>query len=99
MIQLSQIFHLRPFNSQHCQVPVTDGRGNLTEEFRIYVGFIEELFTLWLRGPQPGGELWTCPELGMSHGYHISTDPHPWPDAIVARRSYAGAWRRALKRA
>jgi len=98
LIQLSQIFHLRPFNSQHCQVPVTNGRGRLTLEFRDYIAFVEELFVLWLRGPKPGGELWTCPELGMSHGYHISTDPHAWPDAIVARREYAGAWRRALKR-
>jgi len=99
LIQNSQIFHLRPFNSQHCQVPVTDRRGRLTPEFRDYIGFVEELFTLWLRGPRPGGELWTCPELGMSHGYHVSTDNHPWPDAIVARREYAGAWRRALRRA
>ena len=99
LIQNSQIFHLRPFNSQHCQVPVTDRRGRLTPEFRDYIKFVEELFTLWLRGPRPGGELWTCPELGMSHGYHVSTDPHPWPDAIVARRAYAGAWRRALRRA
>ena len=99
LIQHSQIFHLRPFNSQHCQVPVTNGHGRITEEFRIYLGFVEELFTLWLKGPRPGGELWTCPELGMSHGYHISTDHHPWPDVIVARRAYAGAWRRALKKA
>jgi hypothetical protein len=99
LIQNSQIFHLRPFNSQHCQVQVTNGRGRLTPEFLSYLGFVEELFTLWLRGPRPGGELWTCPELGMSHGYHLSTDHHPWPDVIVARRAYAGAWRRALKRA
>jgi len=98
LIQLSQIFHLRPFNSQHCQVPVTNGHGRLTPEFRDYVAFVEELFTLWLRGPRPGGELWTCPELGMSHGYHVSTDPHPWPDAQVARRAYAAAWKRALAR-
>jgi len=35
----------------------------------------------------------------MSHGYHVSTDPHAWPDAVVARKEYAGAWRRALRRA
>src|ERR1044071_4303917 len=34
LIQHSQMFHLRPFNSQHCQVPVTNGRGTLTPEFR-----------------------------------------------------------------
>ncbi len=99
LIQKSHLFHLRPFNSQHCQVPVTNGRGQLTPEFKDYLAFVEDLFTLWLQGPEPRGELWTCPELGMSHGYHVSTNPLPWPDAIRARKEYAGAWQRALRRA
>ena len=98
LIQASQMFHLRPFNSQHCQVPVTNGRGALTPEFRDYLAFVEDLFALWLAGPQPGGELWVCPEMGMSHGYHVSTDPHAWPEVIRERRELLGAWRRALKR-
>jgi hypothetical protein len=93
------MFHLRPFNSQHCQVPVTNGRGALTPEFEDYLAFTEELFVCWLQGPRPGGELWVCPELGMSHGYHVSTDPHAWPDAVRERRELLGSWRRALKRA
>ncbi len=97
-IRASQMFHLRPFNSQHCQVPVTNGRGSLTPEFRDYIGFVEDLFVCWLAGPRPGNELWVCPELGMSHGYHISTHPHPWPDAVRARREILGAWKRALAR-
>jgi len=98
LIQSSQIFHLRPFNSQHCQVPVTNGRGRLTPEFRDYLTFVEDLLTLWLVGPRPGGELWVCPELGTSVGYNVSTNPPVWADAIRARREYAGAWRRALHR-
>jgi hypothetical protein len=98
LIQSSQMFHLRPFNSQHCQVPVTNGRGRLTPEFRDYLGFVEDLFVCWLAGPRPGGELWACPELGMSHGYHVSTDPHAWPEAIRARQEILGAWRRASTR-
>ena len=98
LIQHSQMFHLRPFNSQHCQVPVTDGRGTLTPEFRDYLAFAEDLFACWLAGPRPGDELWVCPELGMSHGYHVSTDPHAWPDAIRARTELLAAWRRALRR-
>lgn len=98
-IRHSQMFHLRPFNSQHCQVPVTDGRGRLTPEFRDYLAFVEDLFALWLSGPRPENTLWTCPELGCTHGYHVSTNPHPWPDAIAARLAFAGAWKRALKRA
>ncbi|MEY2882184.1 MAG: hypothetical protein RLZZ15_4564, partial [Verrucomicrobiota bacterium] len=98
LIQASQMFHLRPFNSQHCQVPVTNGRGALTPEFRDYLVFVEDLFACWLAGPRPGGELWVCPELGLSHGYHVSTNPPVWPDAIRARKEMLGAWRRALAR-
>jgi hypothetical protein len=98
LIQASQMFHLRPFNSQHCQVPVTNGRGALTPEFRDYIAFVEDLFACWLAGPRPGGELWVCPELGMSHGYHVSVNPHPWPDAVRARTEMLAAWKRALKR-
>jgi hypothetical protein len=99
LIQASQMFHLRPFNSQHCQVPVTNGRGALTSEFRDYLAFVEDLFLCWLDGPRPGNELWVCPEMGMSHGYHLSTDPHAWPEVIRERRELLGAWKRALKRA
>ena len=98
LIQHSQMFHLRPFNSQHCQVPVTNHRGALTPEFRDYLAFTEDLFACWLAGPRPGNELWVCPELGMSHGYHVSTDPHAWPDAIRERTELLGAWQRALRR-
>lgn len=99
LLQASQMFHLRPFNSQHCQVPVTNGRGRLTPEFLDYLAFAEDLFGVWLAGPRPGGELWVCPELGMSHGYHVSTDPHAWPDAIRASRELRRAWKRALSKA
>ncbi len=95
LIQHSQMFHLRPFNGQHCQVPVTDGRGAPTPEFQDYLTFAEDLFACWLAGPRPGNELWVCPELGVSHGYHLSTHPHPWTDAIYARRALVTAWEKA----
>ena len=98
LIQHSQMFHLRPFNSQHCQIPVTNGRGLLTPEFVDYIAFVEDLLALWLRGPQPGGELWVCPEMGMSHGYHVSTNPPVWPDAVRSRKEIQSAWSRALRR-
>lgn len=98
-IQASQMFHLRPFNSQHCQVPVTNGRGKLTPEFVDYIAFVEDLFTLWLRGPRPGNELWACPEMGMSHGYNVSTNPPVWPDVVRSRTEILAAWGKALRRA
>jgi len=99
LIQHSQMFHLRPFNGQHCQVPVTNGRGRLTPEFVDYLAFVEDLFTLWLKGPRPGGELWACPEMGMTHGYHLSTNPPVWPDVVRSRVELLGAWDRARRRA
>ncbi len=98
LIQHSNIFHLRPFNGQHCQVPVTNGKGKLTPEFLDYLAFVEELFVCWLRGPKSGGALWVVPEMGYSHGYYLSGQPHPWIDARAARIEYTGAWHRALKR-
>jgi len=99
MIQLSQILHLRPFNGHHCQVPVTNGKGKLTQEFLDYLAFVEELFLCWLKGPKPRPDLWVCPEMGGSAGYHLSGQPHPWPDAQAARVEYEKAWSQALKRA
>lgn len=98
LIQHSQMFHCRPFNSQHCQVPVTNGRGKLTPEFKDYIGFAEDLFALWLQGPQPRGELWVCPELGTTVGYNVSTNPPVWPDTVRCRTELIVAWRRALRR-
>lgn len=98
LIQHSRMFHCRPFGSQHCQVPVTDGRGRLTPEFRDYIAFAEDLFTVWLEGPKPRGELWVCPELGTTVGYHVSTNPPVWPDTIRCREELLGAWARALRR-
>jgi hypothetical protein len=99
LIQRSRLFHCRPFGSQHCQVPVTNGRGRLTPEFLDYLAFAEDLFTVWLQGPAPRGELWVCPELGTTVGYNVSTNPPVWPDTIRCRAELLEAWRRALRRA
>lgn len=99
LIQHSRMFHCRPFGSQHCQVPVTNGRGRLTPEFRDYLAFAEDLFTVWLQGPKPRGELWVCPEMGTTVGYHVSTNPPVWPDTVRCRDELLGAWSRALRRA
>lgn len=99
LIRHSRLFHCRPFSSQHCQVPVTNGRGRLTPEFLDYIKFAEDLFTVWLQGPKPRGELWVCPELGAVAGYHVSTNPPVWPDTIRCGEELRRAWQRALQRA
>ncbi len=98
LIQRSHLFHCRPFGSQHCQVPVTNGRGRLTPEFQDYLAFAEELFAVWLAGPAPRGELWVCPELGTTVGYNVSTNPPVWPDTVRCRAELQHAWDRARRR-
>jgi hypothetical protein len=98
LIQHSRMFHCRPFGSQHCQVPVTNGKGELTPEFEDYLKFAEDLFAVWLEGPTPRGNLWVCPEMGTTVGYHVSTNPPVWPDTIRCREELIGAWNRARKR-
>ncbi len=96
LIQAARIFHCRPFNGQHAQVPVFDAQRRLTPEFREYLKFAEALFRCWLAGPRPGNELWVCPEVGPVgiHGYNLSTMPSSWEQAVVCRRELAKLWRR-----
>jgi hypothetical protein len=98
LIQASRMFHLRPFTGQHCQAPVADARGGLTPEFKTYLGFVEELFACWLAGPRPDNALQVVPEMGMTHGYHLSTARHAWPESVRAAREIRRVWRRALAR-
>ena len=100
LLQGGNLLHCRPFNGHHCQIPVTDGSGGLTQEFRDYLPFAEAAFSCWLEGPRPHNELWVVPELGpVASGYGVSTWPPVWEDCIVARRELAGAWQRALSAA
>ncbi len=96
LIQSARIFHLRPFNGQHAQVPVMDRRGRLTPEFRSWLSFAEALMQRWLDGPRPGNALWVCPEIGPVgvHGYNLSTFEPSWSQAIVCARELRTLWRR-----
>jgi hypothetical protein len=92
IIRHTQQIHLRPFNGHHCQVPVTDGRGNLTSEVLDYMRFVEDLFRLWRVGQPAGRELFACPEMGPYGGYNVSTWPSSWEDAVVLRGLIQKAW-------
>ncbi len=91
-IQASQLFHCRPFNGQHAQLPVTGRDESLTPEFEDYLTFARELFQLWQDGPPPRPRLWICPEMGASEGYHLSNNPFPWLDAIRCRQELEQIW-------
>ncbi|MGJ3242543.1 MAG: xylose isomerase [Opitutales bacterium] len=98
LVQHSPFMHIRPFNGHHCQVPVTDGKGRLSDEFKAFLPFVHDLFVCWLNGPRPGNTLYVVPELGpIHHTYGLSCFPNVWEDAKRARKEYQKAWTQALK--
>ena len=100
LLQHGNLLHCRPFNGHHCQIPVTDGKGELTQEFNDYLPFVERAFSCWLEGPRPKNILWVVPELGpVSSGYGISTWPSVWDDCIVAMGEMKKVWDRLSSQA
>jgi hypothetical protein len=97
LIQRAQQFHLRPFNGQHCQIPVTDGRGNLAPEFKAWLPFAEALLKLWLKGNRgQAREIFICPEMGplAPADYRLSCMPCNWADAKVLAGVIHKLWRK-----
>lgn len=98
LVQNAQQFHFRPFNGQHMQVPVTDGRGGLTKEVRDWMPFAEAVVRCWLAGNRATErEIFVCPELGpVEGGYALSSFPSSWEDAKVLRVEIEKLWRRVV---
>jgi len=92
----STLWHMRPFNGHHCQVPVTDGKGNFSPEYEEMRPFIRQCIDLWLAGPRPNNELWVCPEMGPKYGYGLSCFPDSWQEAIVLGNDIKKIWNEAL---
>lgn len=93
LVQHSRLFHCRPFNGHHCQIPVTNLQKRLTPEFRDWLGFARALFVQWRAGAGPGDELWVVPEQGAGfNGYNLSVFNSPWPDAQVCARELRRLW-------
>lgn len=94
LIQRAQQFHFRPFNGHHVQAPVTDGKGNLTQEFQDWLPFAGEILKCWLNGNRnTDREIFICPELGpVAGGYCLSTFPDSWEDAKVLRGEIDKLW-------
>ncbi len=96
LIQNAQQFHLRPFNGHHAQIPVTDGKGNVTREFVDWLLFAEALLQCWLDGNKKmNREIFICPELGsVSGGYCLSTFHNNWEDKRILRGEIAKLWQK-----
>jgi hypothetical protein len=95
LIQRAQQFHFRPFNGHHCQVPVTDGKGTLTQEVKDWFPFAEAVLKCWLAGNRDNGrEIFVCPEMGpVAGGYNLSTLPNSWEDAKILRGEIERLWK------
>lgn len=99
LIQLAQQFHLRPFNGHHCQVPVTDGRGELTPETRAWLPLAEATLRCWYRGNRTTArEVFVCPEMGpvCAGGYNLSVLPNSWEEAKRLRVEIERVWRHVV---
>ncbi|MDZ4814838.1 MAG: xylose isomerase [Verrucomicrobiota bacterium] len=100
LVERAQQFHLRPFNGQHCQVPVTDGKGNLSLEMTEWLPFLEKTLEMWWAGNKtnPDRELFVVPEMGpIPGGYGLSCFPPSWEDAVHLRKEIQLSWEKVTK--
>jgi hypothetical protein len=97
LIQNSRQFHFRPFNGHHCQVPVTDGTGRLSTEFRQWLPVLDRMIDTWLAVDQRDENFYACPEMGpVRGGYNLAQLPNSWEDARILGGIIASSWKRAL---
>jgi hypothetical protein len=100
LIQRASQFHFRPFNGHHCQIPVTDGHGELTDEFNDWLPFVEKCFETWLQGNQAGREIIVVPDLGpASSGYNLHQHPEVWSEAVKLRGLLDAIWKKVAAKA
>jgi hypothetical protein len=99
LVRLSRQFHFRPFNGHHCQVPMTDRKGEETPEFKAYWQFVDALLACWMQGAKGGEVFYACPEFGpVASGYGLSVFSDSWKDAIRLRAKTEDLWKANLKR-
>lgn len=94
--QHSNLWHIRPFNGHHCQIPITDGEGNFSPEYKDCRPFIRQALQHWLDGPRPHNEFWVCPEQGTSIGYNLSCFPNVWQDTIALGQDIQEIWQELI---
>jgi hypothetical protein len=94
LVRRAQQFHFRPFNGHHAQVPITNGKGELTQEVKDWFPFAKAVLECWLQGNRnTNREIFICPELGpVQGGYALSTFPNSWEDAKVLKGEIQKVW-------
>ena len=94
-LQRSNLWHFRPFNGHHCQIPITDGGGAFSPEYAELRPFVREALRIWRAGAErwQHDALWLVPELGpRSSGYGLSCFPNVWEDCIALGRDLEALW-------
>ena len=94
-----QLIHFRPFTGSHCQTPVTNGKGRLDRDFRIWLeNYLTPALGAWLKAAEPGKELFAVTELGpQGSGYALACFPDIWKDAIREKQEIEKVWRRLVR--
>lgn len=96
VFQQCKLWHVRPFNGHHCQIPITDGRCVFSPEYEDCRPFIREGIRHWLAGPRTDNELWIVPELGCTGGYNLSCFPNIWQDTTILGNDIKQIWAEEL---
>jgi hypothetical protein len=99
LLQMHELIHFRPFTGSHCQTPVTNGRGGLDRDFKVWLeNYLESALAAWLKGARSAKTLYAVPELGpQGSGYALACFPDIWKDAIREKDEILKVWRRLIR--
>ncbi len=98
LLRMGEMIHFRPFNGHHCQIPITDGKGNFSPEFKDWLPFCDKVIETWLKTAKPGQEFLVVPELGPKGGYGLSCFPDIWQDVQVLGHEIQKIWRKRVQK-
>ncbi len=96
-VAAAELFHFRPFNAHHAQIPVRVN-GSRTPEYDDFIEFVGQVMRLWRADPANANRtMRACPEVGpISSGYGLSHEPQPWSQAIALAADLKVAWDNAI---
>lgn len=95
-LRAAELFHFRPFNGHHAQVPVY-AAGRLTPEAEDFLAFVRKVMRHWRQSPANADRaMWVCPEMGpVASGYALRHQPPPWEEACALLPLLKAAWDQA----